>query len=352
LRQAIGITQSRHDREAPVPERRNLITDIAGIRVGNAHDTSLASGVTVALFDQPAVASGVVVGGAPAGRDMGCLEPDSLVQGVEAIVLSGGSGFGLDAASGVQAWLREQGRGFVVGPARVPVVPQAICFDLLNGGDKDWGRYPPYRELGYAACEAADLAFALGTVGGGYGANTVDFKGGLGSASAVTSGGFTVGALVVVNAIGSAVIGEGPHFWAGGLEEDNEFGGLGLPAKVTPEMRRLTWKGAPQPATTIALVATDATLDKPQVKRLAITAQGGLAKGLRLSHALTDGDTVFAAATCRRPLADRNNDLIEIGATAADCLARAIARAIYEATALPFPGARPAWKDKFGLKLG
>ncbi|MFC7396611.1 P1 family peptidase [Chelatococcus sp. GCM10030263] len=332
-------------------ERRNLITDVAGIHVGNAHNARLASGVTVALFDQQTVASGVVVGGAPAGRDTGCLDPDRFVEGVDAVVLSGGSGFGLDAATGVQAWLRERKRGFPVGNMRVPVVPQAICFDLLNGGDKDWGRYPPYRELGYAACEAADLSFAIGTAGGGYGAATVDLKGGLGSASAVTSGGFTVGALVVVNAIGSTVIGEGPHFWAGGLEEDSEFGGLGLPTKVSPEMRRLRWKGAPEPATTIALVATDAVLDKAMTKRLAITGQTGLAKGLRLSHALTDGDTVFAAATGRRPLTDRNNDVIEIGATAADCLARAIARAVYEATALPFPGARPAWKDKFGSQL-
>ncbi|CAH1665749.1 P1 family peptidase [Chelatococcus asaccharovorans] len=329
-------------------DRRNLITDVAGIRVGNAHDETLASGVTVALFDGPTTASWVAVGGGPAARDTGCLEPDTVAEGVDAIVLSGGSGFGLDAAGGVQAWLRAHERGFLVGSVRVPLVPQAICFDLLNGGDKDWGRYPPYRELGYAACEAVSEDFALGTVGGGYGATTVNLKGGLGSASAVTANGFTVGAMVVVNAIGSAVIDSGPHFWAAGYEVEAEFGGLGLPSHVRPEMRPMHWKGGPQPATTIAIVATDAILDKAMAKRLAMAAQTGLAKGLRLSHALFDGDTVFAAATGRKPLVDRYNDIIEIGATAADCLARAIARGVYEATALPFPESPPAWRDKFG----
>src|SRR5262245_12676622 len=196
----------------------NLITDVDGIRIGNMHDAALLSGVTVILFDAPAVASVTVPGGAPGGRDIGALEPDATVEQVDAIVLSGGSGFGLDAASGAQAWLREQGRGLPVGPALVPIVPAAICFDLNNGGNKAWGRYPPYRELCHAGCEtAAGGAFELGTVGGGYGTSTVDCKGGLGSASAMTSGGHTVGAIVVVNALGSAVLGAGPHFWAAPL---------------------------------------------------------------------------------------------------------------------------------------
>src|SRR5918995_1269223 len=182
----------------------NLITDVLGIHVGNAHDARLASGVTVAIFEEPAVASGLVLGGAPANRDAGCLEPEMAVERVNAVVLSGGSGFGLDAASGVQAWLRERGIGIEVGRMRVPMVPQAICFDLLNGGDKEWGRYPPYRELAYEAVERAAPAFALGSSGGGYGATTVNLKGGLGSASAVTSSGYTIGTLVIVNAIGSA----------------------------------------------------------------------------------------------------------------------------------------------------
>jgi L-aminopeptidase/D-esterase-like protein len=328
---------------------RNLITDVEGLSVGNAQDPVLGSGVTVALFDRPAVASCAVHGGAPGTRETDLLEPDKTVPGVHGITLSGGSAFGLDAAGGVQAFLRERGIGFPVGSVRVPLVPQAVCFDLLNGGDKEWGRHSPYRDLGYEAAAAAGPTFALGTAGGGFGATTVDLKGGLGSASAVTPAGHTVGALVIVNAIASAVIGGGPHFWAGGLEEGDEFGGFGWPARVTPEMRRLVWKGGPQPATTIALVATDALLTKAQTKRLAVAAHDGTARGLRFAHAPLDGDTVFAAATGRRPLEDEIRDLTYIGAFAADCLARAIARGVYEATALPYPGSQPAWRDRFSL---
>ncbi|MXQ09984.1 P1 family peptidase [Microvirga makkahensis] len=333
--------------------QRNLITDVAGLRVGNAHDPALASGVTAVLFEEPAVASYAVNGGAPGTRDTDLLEPDKVVPGINGLVLSGGSAFGLDAAGGVQAFLRERGIGFAVGPALVPLVPQAITFDLLNGGNKDWGRYPPYRELGYEAARNAGSDFALGTAGGGYGATTVDLKGGLGSVSAVTSAGHTVGALVVVNALASTLIGEGPHFWAGAYEEGREFGGLGLPPRITPEMRKLAWKGrareaAPPMSTTIALVATDAVLTKAQAKRLAVIAHDGLAKGLRFAHALYDGDTVFSAATGKKPLMDEASDFIEIGALAGDCLARAVARGIYEATALSFPGALPAWRDRFG----
>jgi L-aminopeptidase/D-esterase-like protein len=331
-------------------KRRNLITDIPGLSIGNAHDARLASGVTVALFDEPVVASVSVLGGASAGRDLGCLEPDATVERIDAIVLSGGSGYGLDAASGVQAWLRERGRGFRIRNAIIPIVPQAICFDLLNGGDKEWGRYPPYRELGFVACEDASREFTLGSIGGGYGATTVDLKGGLGSASARTASGFTVGAIVIVNAIGSAVIGGGPNFWAGGLEEGDEFGGLGLPARITPDQRHPRWKGGPQPGTTIALVVTDAVLTKPQAKRLAVNANDGLARALRVTHAPFDGDTVFAAATGARALVDPVNDFTDICTAAADCLARAIARGVYEATALPFEGALPAWGDLFGRR--
>jgi L-aminopeptidase/D-esterase-like protein len=215
----------------------------------------------------------------------------------------------------------------------------------MNGGDKDWGRYPPYRELAYAACDAATNDFQLGTAGGGFGATTADLNGGLGSASVVTSAGHTVGALVVVNAIGSAVVGGGPHFWGAPWEIGAEFGGLGLGDKPS---NALAWKGRPvTPATTIAIVATDARLTKVQAKRVAIVASGGLSKGLRLAHAIWDGDTVFAASTARRAMSDPVAEFIEICALASDCLARAIARGVYEATALPFAGAVPAWRDKF-----
>jgi L-aminopeptidase/D-esterase-like protein len=329
-------------------QARNLITDVPGLRVGNAHDAALGSGVTVALFDEPAVVSCEVMGGAPATRETDLLQPDKMVPAIHGVVLSGGSAYGLDAASGVQAYLREQGIGFTIREALVPLISQASSFDLINGGNKDWGRYPPYRELGYEAASRAGLEFELGTAGGGFGATTANLKGGLGSASAITSAGHTVGALVVVNSIASAVIGDGPHFWAGALEEGREFGGLGLPSSVEPHMRRLIWKGGPPPATTIALIATDAVLTKAQAKRLAVAAHAGLARGLRFSHALFDGDTIFAAATGRRPLRNEPAEFTELTALAADCLTRAIARGVHEATALPYPGAQPAWRDRFG----
>ena len=336
----------------------NLITDVAGIAIGNAHDPRLVSGVTALVFDEPAAAAVAVLGGAPAGRDLGCLEPDAAVERVDAIVLSGGSGFGLDAAGGAQAWLAENERGFPVGQSYVPIVPSAICFDLNNGGNKQWGRFSPYRDLGYAAAAtAAPGSFALGTAGAGYGASTVDLKGGLGSASVRTSTGYTVAAIVVVNALGSALIGNGPHFWAAPLEVGGEFGGLGWPSSglTTP----LAWKGrtaaTSPPSTTIACVATDAPLDKARLKRLAIAANAGLARGLRLSHAAMDGDTVFAAATGRATRTPDLQDLIEIGALAADCLARSIARAVYAARVPEPPSAWTgpgAWHDRFGARAG
>ncbi|MGZ5923909.1 MAG: P1 family peptidase, partial [Rhizomicrobium sp.] len=142
---------------------KNLLTDIAGVRVGHAHDTALASGVTAVIFDRPAVAAIDIRGGGPGTREDALLHLDNTVERIDAIALSGGSAFGLDAASGVQAWLREQGRGFAVGAARVPIVPAAILFDLTHAGDKAWGRFAPYRDLGYAAAIAADLDFALGS---------------------------------------------------------------------------------------------------------------------------------------------------------------------------------------------
>lgn len=328
-------------------EPHNLITDVSGIRIGNAHDARLASGVTVALFDRPAVASVFVAGGAPAGRDLECLEPDRAVERIDALVLSGGSGFGLDAASGVQAWLREHGRGVPVGGQRIPVVPTAILFDLLNGGDKAWARFPPYRELGYAACEAASTTTALGTVGAGYGATTVDLKGGLGSASIVTTAGHTVGALAAVNAIGSAVIGPGPHFWAAPFERHDEFGGLGWPARFEEAALQPRWKGGPTPGTTVAIVATDAILTKAQAKRLAVVAQGGLAKALRVSHAAMDGDVVFAVSTRDRPLGPGLDEFTELAALASDCLARAVARGIYAATPLEQSPSLPVWRNRY-----
>jgi D-aminopeptidase len=336
-----------------VSEPHNLITDIAGLRVGHAEDQRAASGVTAVLVEGPNVASGVTRGGAPGSRDTALLEPEMTVAGVDAVVLSGGSLYGLDAAGGVVSFLRAKGIGLSIGDITVPIVTQAITFDLLNGGNKDWGRMPPYWELGWAAAESARSGpFALGSVGGGLGATTATLKGGLGSASAVTASGFQIGALVIVNAVGSVTVGDGPHFWAAPCERAGEFGGVGQPAQVPAGALALRIKGLAPPSTTVAMVATDAVLTKGQAKRLAIMADDGLARAIRPAHAPMDGDTVIAVATLKKPMRDAGVDLTEIGLAAADCLARAIARGVYEATALPFPGALLAWKDRFAPTAG
>jgi len=326
---------------------RNLITDVAGVRIGNAEDASLGSGVTTIIFDRAVTGSVDVRGGGPGTRETALLDPAQTVEGIDAIVLSGGSAFGLDAASGAQALLREQGRGFRIRDAVVPIVPAAIMFDLLNGGDKNWGRYPPYRELGYAAAAAASADLKLGSVGAGLGATTATLKGGLGSASAQTRSGITVGALAVVNAVGTVTVGDGPHFWAAPFEQNGEFGGRGVAPRVGASDLAIRAKGGPQENTTIAVIATDAKLTKAQANRLAVMAQDGLARAIYPVHTPLDGDVVFSAATGIVELADPHFGMAELGMVAGNVMARAIARAVYEATALPFPGAQPSWKDRF-----
>ena len=327
----------------------NLLTDIAGVRVGHADDGRLASGVTAVIFDSPAVAAIDVRGGGPGTREGALLDLANTVERVDAFALSGGSAFGLEAGGGVQAWLAEQGRGLVVRGAVIPIVPGAILFDLLNGGDKAWGRFSPYRDLGYAAAANAGADFALGSRGAGVGATTANFKGGLGSASAATSSGVKVAAIVAVNAVGSVTLGDGPWFWAAPFEVDGEYGGRGWPGKFAPEMLKLRMKGGATESenTTIAAVVTDAVLTKPQAKRLAMIAQTGFARAIYPVHAPLDGDVVFAAATGEKPI-DPLVGLSELGTVAANVIARAIARGVYEATALPLPGAQPSWKDRFG----
>jgi L-aminopeptidase/D-esterase-like protein len=315
---------------------RNAITDVGGLKVGNAEDHRLKSGVSVVVCDQPAIAAVQVLGGAPGTRETDLLEPHNTVQTVDAIVLSGGSAFGLDAASGAQAALRQMGRGFPVGNLHIPIVPTAILFDLINGGDKDWGLYPPYRELGYAAVQAAALAFATGTAGAGTGALTATFKGGLGTASAILGNGITVGALVAVNALGSATIGDGRHFWSAPFEEDAEFGGLGLPHPFPKDARdlRIKFRGKQSETqnTTIAVIATDALLTKAEAKRLAIAAHDGFSRALWPSHTPLDGDLVFALATGTSGETVSVQDFIDLGAAAASTMARAIARGVHDAT--------------------
>ncbi|MEZ5853642.1 MAG: P1 family peptidase [Hyphomicrobiaceae bacterium] len=323
----------------------NLITDVAGLKVGHADDHALASGVTTILVERPNMASALVGGGAPGGRDTALLAPEMTVEGVDAVVLGGGSAFGLDAAGGVMSALRDRGVGLAVGGIIVPIVPQAIVFDLLNGGEKAWASAPPYWQLGREAATRAKAGeFALGTVGGGYGATTANLKGGVGSASAVAPSGHTVGAIAVVNAIGTATMGDSPHFWAAPVEQGAEFGGLGMPQSIPASALALRMKGGQPPSTTIVMVATDAVLTKAQAKRLAVMADDGLARALRPAHAPMDGDTVFAVATQRRPLQSDQvlAQLTALGTLAADCVARAVARGVYAATPLPFPGALPS----------
>jgi D-aminopeptidase len=328
---------------------RNLITDVPGLKVGQAEDTKLGSGVTAVIFDASAVASIDVRGGGPGTRETALLDPAQTVEGIDAIALSGGSAFGLDAASGVQAWLKQQDRGFAVLSARVPIVPAAVLFDLLSGGDKTWDRFPPYRDLGYAAAADATTDFALGSVGAGTGATTANCKGGVGSASAQTAEGHVIGAIAAVNAVGSVLIDRGPWFWAAPFERNSEFGGRGWPPAFPAKAFAPVIKGAARENTTLVIVATDAILSKAQAKRLAIMAQSGLSRAIYPVHTPLDGDVVFAASTGRgRPLADPLLGLTTLGMIAADVVARAIARGVFTAAALPFAGALPSWRDQFG----
>jgi len=329
------------------PGPRNLITDVAGLKVGQAEDARVATGVTVILPDRPAVCAVDVRGGGPGTRETDLLAAETLVEGVDAITLSGGSVYGLGAGDGVVAWLAQQGRGFTFNSVDVtaPIVPGAILFDLANDGDKAWGLDPPYRRLGIEAAKAAGLDVILGARGAGFGARAGAFQGGVGSASVITADGITVGAIAAVNSLGS-VVGRDGRFFAAGAELGGEFGGLGSSlAAIQPDLWPYS-KADPQPRTntTIACVATDVVLTKGEAKRVAVMAQDGLARAIRPVHAPFDGDVVFALSTGRVPSAEPGNlTVMRIGALAADALARAVARAVY--TAVARPGGPQAWRD-------
>ncbi|WP_103334311.1 P1 family peptidase [Pseudotabrizicola formosa] len=325
------------------PGPLNLITDVPGLLVGQAQDAALRSGVTVLTADRPFTAAVHVMGGAPGTRETDLLAPDRLVQEVDALVLSGGSAFGLDACSGVADALRNLGRGFAVGNQRVPIVPGAILFDLLNGGDKAWS-HNPYAIMGRAALRSASREFPLGTAGAGYGASTQNWKGGIGSASAILPAGLTVGALVAVNALGSVTVGDSRQFWAAPWEEGTEFGGLGPAPRRPPQDAPVPRKRMGE-STTIAIVATDAALTQAQAQRMAIAAHDGMARAIVPSHTPLDGDLVFAAATGARALTDPLTDTFQLGHAAATCLARAIARAVFSATLQP-GDLQPAWASR------
>ena len=316
---------------------RNRLSDVAGLYVGHANDDRLRSGVTVVTADAPFPCGVHVMGGAPGTRETDLLAPDKTVERVDALVLSGGSALGLDAASGVANALRAQGRGFDVGGQRVPIVPAAILFDLLNGGDKDWTTNP-YARLGAEALSAAGDGADEGSVGAGTGCTTATLKGGLGQASMRLPDGTTVAALVAVNALGSATVGEGPHFWAAPWERDREFGGRG-PATAYPDGPPPTKLDARN--TTIGIVATDAALGQAQCTRLATAAHDGFARALVPSHTPMDGDLVFALSH-----GTRSADLLHLCHAAATVMARAIARGVFHAT--PADGDPiPAYRQRF-----
>ncbi|HEY7899831.1 MAG TPA: P1 family peptidase [Caulobacteraceae bacterium] len=327
------------------PGALNLITDVDGLAVGHAHDLRARTGVTVILPDVATIAGVDVRGGGPGTRETDALAADTLVEGLDALVLAGGSVYGLAAADGVVAWLGAQGRGYGLAARAppAPVVPAAILYDL-GIGDKAWGLEPPYRALGVAAAKAAGRRFDLGSVGAGAGARAGALKGGVGAASIVTAD-FTVGALAAVNSFGSAVAADGRRFWAAPFEIGAEFGGLGVCGQVSaPEDWGLA-KSALRQNTTLGVVATDAILTPAEARRVAIMAQDGLARALRPVHTPYDGDVVFVLATGRRGLIEpRPLALTRLGALAADVLARAIARGVYEATTVPADGV-PAWRD-------
>ena len=332
----------------PRPGPLNLITDVPGLKVGQASDMRAITGVTVILPDERAVCAVDVRGGGPGTRETDALQPENLVDAVDAIVLSGGSVYGLAAADGATAWLGKQGRGFSFRGVNVtaPVAPSAILFDLANGGDKSWGMEPPYRRLGIEGVQAAGETFDLGSHGAGTGAAAGSLQGGIGSASIVTADGISVGTLVAVNSFGS-VVGADRRFFAGSCEIDGEFGGLGpSAAPIEPD----AWPFAkidPQPRanTTLAVIATDVALTPAEAKRVAIMAQDGLARAIRPVHAPFDGDVVFVLSTGKIALAEpKAFTLARLGTLAADTLARAVARGVYAAE--PRAGGPPTFRSE------
>lgn len=317
---------------------RNDITDVPGVMVGQAEDARVRTGVTVVLPQVPAIVAGDIRGGGPGARETDLLDPSTLVERADAIVLSGGSSYGLGAADGVAAWLGARGRGFRLAAGSSappsPIVPAAILYDLANGGDKAWGEDPPYARLGRAACEVASIGVRLGRAGAGFGAAAGAGPGGVGSASYVAGDGLIVGALVAVNSFGSVKMPGTDVFWAAPFELDGEFGGKPFPqgpvgAADLPSDTKLALAN-PRANTTIGVVAVSASLSQAAARRLAVMAQDGLARAIRPVHGPTDGDAIFVLATggppCGDPLA-----LTRLGLMAADCVARAVARGVYEA---------------------
>ncbi len=348
----------------PAPGNKNLITDILGIQVGHAEDIKIGTGVTVITGDKPFSAAVDVRGGGPGTRETDMLNLENTIGRADAIVLSGGSAFGLDACSEVQDLLRQDNKGYKVGKAIVPLVPGAVIFDL-NINDKPYvniiGESSPWRRLANEAYKSANTDFLLGSFGAGCGATTATLKGGQGSTSwtQTFSNGqkYTIGAIVVNNAVGNPLLNEGPHFLSANLEFGNEFGGYGvsndlydniLRAKRLPPSigKKGIFNYIPS-NTVIGVVATDAPLSRSNLKRLAIMGHDGIARSLNPAHTPMDGDTIFAITTCQNVKNETlvTGDILALGARASDCVARACNRAIYEAEATG--NSKPGWKDFF-----
>lgn len=338
------------------PGPHNLITDVDGLHVGNAEDELARTGVTVLLPEKRILAACDVRGGAPGTRETDALDPTALSDEIDGVVLSGGSVYGLDAASGVVAWLGAKGRGIQIpgAPVVAPVIPEAILFDLSNGGNKDWGMTPPYRALAITACENAATTFDLGTAGAGFGAKAGDIKGGLGSASLVDGDGLQMGALIAVNAFGSALVPGTKHFWAAPFEMEAEFGGLGTVPQALEEVEPLAGSKAAlveraiEGNTTIGVVALNVALTRAEARRIAIMAQDGLARALRPIHAPVDGDVIFVVSTCTHVIEHPFRPLLltTLGTLAADCVARAVARGVFNAQSL---GDAQSYRDRFDV---
>jgi L-aminopeptidase/D-esterase-like protein len=328
----------------------NLISDVPGLLVGHAADARARSGVTTVLFDSAWVAAVDVRGGGPGLRETEALAAENLMGRAHAIVLAGGSVFGLAAADGVATALSAQGIGVRLrsGSPAIPIVPAAVLHDLGNAGDKNWGLAPPYRDLGMRSLDGAAAEFPLGSVGAGTGAMAGLIKGGIGSASSVVADAsaepLVVGAIVAVNSVGSVLMPDGRTFWAWPFEVDGEFGGGGAPTMAMdlgdpmPQESRLRELGRLQPGanTTLGIVACNAVLSNVECQRVAMMAQDGLARAVRPAHTPFDGDTVFAVASGARSLPGtetRAAAIARLGSAAADCLSRAIARAVYAARA-------------------
>jgi L-aminopeptidase/D-esterase-like protein len=324
------------------PGPRNLITDIAGLAVGHATDEKVCTGVTVVLCGEACTAAVDVRGGGPGSRETEALAPENLVGRAHAVVLAGGSVFGLAAADGVTAALSAQGTGLQMrrGSPAIPIVPAAVLHDLANRGDKSWGLDPPYRGLGMGATQAAGVDFALGAIGAGRGARAGLINGGIGSTSLHLGDGLMVGALVALNSVGSALMPDGKTYWAWAFELQQEFGGGGPPRQAmdlsdpTPDESRLLAIGRLQAGvnTTLAVVACNAALTTSECKRVAMMAHDGIARAVRPAHTPFDGDTVFALSVDEAHLGSdisRPAHIGRIGSAAADCLARAIARAAH-----------------------